>query len=144
MLTVDRVAALHHVGLFSQTPGRVLVAVARSADEVDFGPDESIIEEGATEDTLYVILSGRVRVHRAAGSIGEMGPGSTVGELAVLQPDVRSASVTAVEATRTLRLTKRVVDDLLVDQPEFASSIIAALVSLIKERSDRFATPEST
>lgn len=138
MLTVDRVAALHRVDLFRNAPGRVLAAVAHAADELELEADEPFIVEGTTEDSLYVIVSGRVRVHRGNKQITEVGPGSTVGEMAVLQPEPRSASVTTVTPARLLRLRKRAVDDLLVDHPELAASVIAALVSMVRKSTDLF------
>jgi CRP-like cAMP-binding protein len=47
----------------------------------------------------------------------ELGPGSSVGELAVLAPEPRSASVTALEPTLLLRVNKVVLDELLADRP---------------------------
>ena len=138
MLTVDRVAALHRVGLFAAAPGRVLAAVAHAAEEIELGADEPFIVEGAMEDSLYVVLSGTVVVHRGPRVITEVGAGATVGEMAVLQPEPRSASVTTKEPTRLLRLRKRAVDDLLIDHPELASSVISALVTMVRRSTDLF------
>lgn len=129
---VDRVAALHRVDLFAATPGRVLVAVARAADEVVVGPGEHLIVEGAVEHHLFAIVEGRVRVERLGRSLSELGPGSTVGELAVLVPEPRAASVVAVERTWALRVDKTVLDELLADWPELASGVIGALVARLR------------
>jgi hypothetical protein len=63
MMLVERVAALHEVDLFSAVPGRMLASVAATADEVTVEPGSTFIEHGAVEDCLYVVVSGRVRVH---------------------------------------------------------------------------------
>ena len=125
---VERVAALHRVELFAGVPGRVLAAVARAAVEVRLPPGDVLIEEGAVEAHLYAIVEGRVRVHRGDQTLVELGPGATVGELAALVPQPRGASVTALEPTLVLRLDKAVLDDLLVEWPELAHGVIAALV----------------
>ena len=91
-------------------------------------PGDVLIEEGAIEAHLYAIVEGRVRVHRGDQTLVELGPGTTVGELAALVPEPRSASVTALEPTLALRVDKAVLDDLLVDWPELAYGVIAALV----------------
>ena len=90
------------------------------------------LAEGVVEHHLFAIVEGRVRVERAGRVLLEQGPGSTVGELAVLVPEPRSASVIAVEPTLALRITKPVLDDLLADWPELAASVISALVARLR------------
>jgi len=90
------------------------------------------------------VVSGRVRVHRGDRTLVELGPGSAVGELAVLVPEPRVASVTALEPTLLLRVNKVVLDELLADRPELASGVIAALASRLRasaEHADTDAPP---
>lgn len=129
---VERVTALHRVDLFAAVPGRVLAAVAEAAEEVRAGPGSVLIEEGAVEAHLFAVIEGRVRVHRDARTLLEQGPGATVGELAVLVPQPRAASVTALEPVLLLRVDKTVLDDLLADWPELAEGVIAALVARLR------------
>lgn len=129
---VERVAALHRVELFAGIPGRVLAAVAEASVEEHLASGDVLIREGAVEAHLYVIVAGRVRVHRGSSSLVELGPGATVGELAVLAPAPRTASVTALEPTHLLRVDQAVLDELLVDWPELAHGVIAELVSRLR------------
>jgi CRP-like cAMP-binding protein len=129
---VERVAALHRVQLFAGIPGRVLAAVGEGAVEKRFSTGELLMEEGAVEAHLYAIVEGRVRVHRGDRTVVELGPGATVGELAVLVPAPRTASVTAIEPTHVLRVDQAVLDELLVDWPELAQGVIAELVSRLR------------
>ena len=133
---VERVTALHRVRMFAEVPGRVLAAVAEAAVEERVPAGERLIDEGAIEAHLYAIVEGRVRVHRGDHTIVELGQGSTVGELAVLEPAPRSASVIALEPTRVLRVDEIVLDELLVEWPELARGVIAQLVSRLREVTD--------
>ncbi|MGH3078124.1 MAG: Crp/Fnr family transcriptional regulator [Gaiellaceae bacterium] len=126
---VERVAALHRLDLFAGVPGRVLAAVAEAATEVRAAPGDVLIEEGGVEAHLFAVVEGRVRVHRGEQTLVELGACTTVGELAALVPQPRTASVTAMEPTFLLRLDKEVLDDLLVDWPELAHGVIEALVA---------------
>lgn len=132
MPIVSRVATLHRVDLFAGIPGRVLVAVAAASDEMRVDAGATIIEEGAIEDHLFVVVEGRVRVHRGATTLVELGPGAIVGELAVLVPEPRSAIVTALEPTHLLTVRKPVLDELLLDWPELANGVIASLVAKLR------------
>ncbi len=129
---VERVAALHRVDLFAGVPGRVLAAVAETATEVRASPGMLLIEEGAVEEHLFAIVEGLVRVHHGSQTLVELGPGVTVGELAALEPEPRSASVTAIEETLALRIDKAVLDALLAEWPELTQGVIAALVSRLR------------
>ena len=129
---VERVAALHRIELFARVPGRVLVAVADAVDEIRLTPGEVLMEEGAVESHLYAIVEGRVRVHRGDQTLVELGPGATVGELAVLVPAPRTASATALEPTLVLRVDQPVLDDLLAEWPELTHGVIAELVSRLR------------
>jgi CRP/FNR family transcriptional regulator, cyclic AMP receptor protein len=133
---VERVAALHRVELFAGIPGRVLAAVAEGAVEKRFSPHEVLMEEGAVEAHLYAIVEGRVRVHRGDRDLVELGPGATVGELAVLVPAPRTASVTALESTHVLRVDQTVLDELMLESPELAQGVIAELVSRLRATTD--------
>jgi CRP-like cAMP-binding protein len=137
MTTIERVIALQRVPLFAEIPGRTLAAVARRATEVEVDDGARVIEHGAVEDHLFVLVQGRLRVHSADRTLGVLEAGSTVGELAALVPEPRSASVTALEPATLLRIEKAVLDELLVDQPELATGVIAALVRMIRARTTR-------
>lgn len=133
---VERVAALHRVDLFAGVPGRVLAAVAEATTEVRASPGDVLIHEGAVEAHLYAVVHGRVRVHRGDQTLVELGPGKTVGELAALVPQPRTASVTALEPTLALRLDEAVLNDLLADWPELANGVITALVARLRATAD--------
>ncbi|HYI20715.1 MAG TPA: cyclic nucleotide-binding domain-containing protein [Solirubrobacteraceae bacterium] len=129
---VERVAALHRVDLFADVPGRVLAAVAEAAEEVRGEPGTLLIEEGAVEAHLFAVVEGRVRVHRGGRTLVELGPGASVGELAALVPQPRSASVTVVEPLVALRVDQPVLHDLLAAWPELTDGVVAALVGRLR------------
>jgi CRP/FNR family transcriptional regulator, cyclic AMP receptor protein len=132
MTTVDRVVALHRVPLFADVPGRVLAALAMRATEVEVAAGDVLIEQGAVEDHLYAVVSGRFVARDGERVLRELGAGSTVGELAALAPEPRSASVTALEDGLLLRIDKVLLDELLADRPELARAVIASLVRMLR------------
>jgi CRP/FNR family cyclic AMP-dependent transcriptional regulator len=132
LLTIERVAVLQRVGMFADVPGHTLVAVARLLEEVPVEQGATIIERGAVEDWLFVVSTGRIRVHIGDRTVVETGPGGVVGELAVLAPAPRTASVTALESTLLLRLRRGPFEELLDDRPEIARSVISTLARLLQ------------
>jgi CRP-like cAMP-binding protein len=135
MLLVERVAHLRRVGLFAATPDAVLAGLALSTEEVDFDTGDVLIEAGAVEDWLFVVVSGEVEVVRTDRTV-RLGAGSVVGELAVLDPEQRTATVTALRPTLTFRLDKPAFDAALRDRPEIAQGVITELVRRVREQHD--------
>jgi CRP-like cAMP-binding protein len=132
LLTVERVAVLHKAPLFRAVPGHHLVPVARLLEEVRVDAGVTFIEQGAVEDWLYLIADGTVRVHIGDHTLREMDSGGVVGDLAVLAPAPRSASVTALQPTLLLRLRSEPFDELLEDHPEIARAVISALARMLQ------------
>jgi len=91
-----------------------------------------LIEEGETGDSIYIVLSGRLRayVSDARGrevTLGVHGPGEYVGEMS-LDGGRRSASVQAVEATLCAVVTRETVLRHVSTDPDFALSLIQRLI----------------
>jgi CRP-like cAMP-binding protein len=132
LLTIEKVAYLRQVDIFAGTPDFVLAAVAQIAEEISLDDGETFIEEGAVEDTMYVIVEGEVRVHAGDQTLITLGPGDSVGELAVLDPEPRAASASAAGEALLFRLGKAAFDDVMVDRPEIAQGVIHALVRRVR------------
>ncbi len=87
---------------------------------MQFGPGETIFQEGSTGIWAYLVLVGRVRILRrsTAGreiSLGTVGPGEVFGEYALLAPHRNTASCRAAAPSRLLQLS------LLALRPVFAA-----------------------
>jgi CRP/FNR family transcriptional regulator, cyclic AMP receptor protein len=132
LLTVERVAALRHVNLFAATPARVLAGLASVMEEVGFQKGEELMREGAVEDWLFVVIAGEVEVTRPDRKL-RMSADCVVGELQVLDPQARSATVTAVTPVSALKLNKAAFDEALRTRPEIAAGVIAQLVGMLRE-----------
>jgi AAA family ATP:ADP antiporter len=135
LLTIERVAILNQVEIFADTPDHILVAVAQILEEVELEPGQTFIEEGLVEDWMYIVVDGKVRVHHNGQTIIILGPGNTVGELAVLDPQPRSASVTTQDKVLLFRLAKEAFDEAMSDRPEIARGVIRALTRRLRAES---------
>ncbi|MET0560088.1 MAG: cyclic nucleotide-binding domain-containing protein [Gaiellaceae bacterium] len=58
-------------------------------------PDETLVEQGTPGDELYLVLDGVLGVDVDGEDIAEIGPGAIVGEKALLEGGVRTASLRA-------------------------------------------------
>ncbi len=107
----------------------------------EFAADDVLVRQGEGADHLLVLLRGRARVVVATGSGREVlvavrGPGDVVGELAVLDPAARSATVSALEDLTALVVPSDAFLGFLHDRPHVMLALLRALVRRLRE-SDR-------
>jgi CRP/FNR family cyclic AMP-dependent transcriptional regulator len=115
-------------------PDRVLADVAAICEQVQASPGETIFQKGEIGKSLYVIATGRVRVHDGDQTLEYLTEGQVFGEMALLEPEPRSASVTAMEDTYLLRLDQEPFFELLEDQCEVARGMIRVLTRRLRAR----------
>lgn len=141
--TVDKVLALKRVSLFAETPDDVLAAVAGLLRQTVVDSGVAIVCEGDPGEEMYVIASGRVEARRGGHLLNELGDGEVFGEMAVLDPGPRSATVTSLEPTHLLVLDQAPLHDLLIEQPQIALGIISVLVRHLRDRVSDLETSRS-
>jgi len=95
-----------------------------------------VVSEGDRTDSLYIIVSGRVKIYvnDKKGKevvLGESGPGEYFGEM-VLDEGPRSASVMTLEPTQFLVVPKEDFRGFVVNSPEFALHLICKLIKRVR------------
>ena len=136
MTTLQKTAFLKQVSIFSRLDDAVLVAIANLMVEETVPAGESVITKGDQGDTLYVIVDGQMRVHDGDKTFDSMGSGGVAGEMALLDSEPRSASVTAETESRLLRLDQENFYDLLAGQPDLARDLMGLLSRRLRERTE--------
>ena len=102
---------------------------------------DALLRQGEHADRVHVIVAGRVRVVRLTRHGEEIllalrGPGDVVGELAVIDPAPRAATVNAIEDVSSLTITGRAFTDFLRRHPHLLLAITRTLATRLRE-SDR-------
>jgi len=93
---------------------------------VSFSAGQVLIERGDPGTGLYVIREGQLVVETPDGRF-EYGPGSVVGERALLSEDgMRQARVHALTAGVAVAVGRADVDTLCAEDPEFAERLSRA------------------
>ena len=132
MLTVEKVALLASTHMFSEVPARVLASLAGVMAVRDLAVGDVVMTEGEPGEALFVVVDGSVRVDSGPTTIQTLGRGAVLGELALLDPAPRSATVTAETPCRLLELGKEDFDLVMADEPQLPSGVIRYLVQFIR------------
>jgi CRP/FNR family cyclic AMP-dependent transcriptional regulator len=117
--------------LFDRLPDS-LRQLALRGEVKRFRKHQRLIEEGTFGDTLYIILSGRLRAFSADERgreivYGIYGPGEYLGEMS-LDGGPRSASVVAQEAAVCAVITRHTLQEYIAANPPFAFELIARVI----------------
>ena len=134
MLLIEKVITLKAVEMFARTSEDVLADVAVLAEEVRFKAGEAIFGKGDAGESLYVIVSGEVKVHDGDLVLKHLKSKSVFGELAVLDPEPRSASVTAISDAHLLRLDREAFLELMAGNIEVVRGVLSVLCDRIREK----------
>jgi CRP/FNR family cyclic AMP-dependent transcriptional regulator len=100
-----------------------------------FPKNTVVVREGERTDSLYIIVSGRVKIYVSDEgkevALGEAGPGEYFGEM-VLDEGPRSASVKTLVPTQFLVVPKEDFKEFVTKSPEFALHLILKLIKRVR------------
>lgn len=133
------------IELFRDLPEEGRQLLARHATTRTFKKNTIIISAGDQTDSLYVVLSGRLKIYLddANGreiTLRTVGPNESFGELAVLSEGPRAANVTTLTECRLAVISKQDFNDCLHNNPSIAFMIIRLLVERIREMTEDVST----
>ena len=133
--------ALRRVTMFQGLDQSDLDTLAGVAREVTAERGEIIVSQGSEGESLYVVVSGQIRVYLSdeAGKeiiLGLEGPGAIFGEISVLDGRPRSASVAAMKRTELLKIDGQEFLQLLQTNARLALTVITAFAGMIRKLTD--------
>jgi CRP/FNR family transcriptional regulator, cyclic AMP receptor protein len=127
---------LSTVPLFSRLNEEQLEYVARLLRRRTFKERDVIVRRDTPGDALYILLSGRVKVayldHEDETIIAVMRAGDFFGELSVLDGEMRSADVVALETTEVLILAASDFHESIQAVPAIALSLLQQLAARVR------------
>ena len=126
--------ALAGVPLFSTCSKRDLQIIARHMQVVAVPAGTALMHEGDHGDAFYVVLDGRAVVESTGRAVGALRPGDHVGELALLDPAPRNATVTAASDLTVGVVDARTFAAIIRDVPALTGKLLAALARRLRER----------
>ena len=113
----------------------VLEEVEGQATWVPLRGGEVLFREGETDRSLYLLLSGRLRVAaEAAGALGEVAPGESVGEIALLTGEPRTAKVRALRDSLLARLSPEAFSALSARHPALLAALARVVIRRLRAR----------
>lgn len=128
-----KIEALRSISLFKNLRNRELEQVAQLVDEVDLPAGHVLMREGEQSSQAFVIAAGEVRIERGGRQIAMLGPGSVVGEMALLAEGPRTATATLTKPGSLFVLAHREFHSLLADIPAVQDCVLDEVARRLRE-----------
>jgi serine/threonine protein phosphatase PrpC/CRP-like cAMP-binding protein len=129
-----KLETLHKMPLFRHLTYQELVRVMNIIDVRSYADKDVVIAEGHEGEEMFIILSGKVRVHSGPANIVELGPGQHLGEMALVDKAPRSASVSSVGDSKLMVMTRREFFDIVRKDHDVAVKLLWAFLGVLTER----------
>ena len=125
--------------LFGELTNAQLKQVFSVAHIQHFETGQFVFRQGDTDNALYIVLSGRLRVlqQTEAGTqlLGDVAAGEPVGEFALFTNDPRTASVVAIRKSLVLRIYETDYKALVATNPHFAYTLPQFVINRMRRKS---------
>lgn len=135
---------LNGTALFENLPDEVLINISKEAGLEAFQPEQTIVWEGEPSDRLFIIINGIVTVKKVLKNqpdkiFAYLLPGSSFGEVGILENKPRSATVQAMTDVEVLIFDRQYFLKILNDYPSVAIELAKLLGYYLTESNKRLA-----
>ena len=138
MASTVSTAVLKTVPLFMSFPEDQLRMLTMVVTRKSSPRSTTIMAGGDPTDSLYIVLSGRLKVMMSDSEGKEviltiLGPGEFFGEMGLIDDEPRSATVMTIEPCELLSIAKRDFKKCLAENFEMAMAVMRSLVKRLRE-----------
>ena len=135
----ERIEFLAATELFSGLDKSILQNIAAELVPRQINTGQILIQQGDVGDCMYVVVNGRLRVSleqagKAPQALREVGHGESIGEIALLTGQTRTATVAAIQATEVVCLSKESFDRLAATAPEMVAQLQHSVTEYLRRR----------
>jgi len=132
-------AMMEQVDLLTDLPWREIELLSGYMQAYEAQPGCTVFQEGEPGSYMGLLVAGRVVIRKEAGGVNEAvisieGQGRSIGEMALIDREPRSASCKVLESATVLILTRKEFERLSVQHPSIALKLLMRISKLISRR----------
>ena len=133
----DYLAHLTSVPLFAQCTKAELKSLARHTSDITAEPEQILIKEGQGAYDFFVIVSGEAEVSREGRVVARLQAGDYFGEIGLLAPALRDATVTARSQMELIVLAQWDFEQALAEAPGMTRRLLAGMAHRLRQLDQR-------
>lgn len=132
----EKIEILKKVNIFSEADEKILYGLAGSSREMDILKGKKIFRKGDEGDALYILVEGTVRIHDGNYVLAKLGQGEVFGEYALIDKEKRSATVTAEEKCRVLKILQSDFYGIAEGNRNILRGVLKVLIGRMREMNE--------
>jgi serine/threonine protein phosphatase PrpC len=129
-----KIDVLKKMPLFRHLTYKEIIRVLNVTEVKEYAANQPLIKEGTPGEEMFILLKGKVRVHKNDAFITHLLPGSHIGEMALIDSTPRSASATAEERSRLLILRRTEFYEIVRKDPTLSVKLLWSFVQVLADR----------
>jgi CRP-like cAMP-binding protein len=133
----DYLAHLTSVPLFAQCTKAELKNLARHTSDISAEPGQVLIKEGQGAYDFFVIVSGEAEVSRQGRVVARLKDGDWFGEIGLLAPALRDATVTARSPMELMVMAQWDFEQALAEAPGMTRRLLAGMAHRLRQLDER-------
>ena len=130
-----KIASLKRSPLFEGLSRRQLVEIARLSDDLEVPAGTVLCKQGSRGQEFFIIVDGEATVSRDGENLGTVRGGDFFGEIALLEPVKRTATVTAATPLRLFVVSRRAFDAVVTTDPAIERKVLRAVARRLASQS---------
>jgi len=138
---VNTFEVLQSLPYFASLPVEQIQSLCRACEAIVVEAGQVVIVEGSPPEGLLVVVEGTFEATRQTGSeqlrLGEAGPGEVLGEMSILENQLASATVRALEKGSLIKVPVEVFREVLSD-PGLLGAMVSTVTRRLREREAAF------
>jgi CRP-like cAMP-binding protein len=135
---------LRNSTFFNNLSNDLVLEIARLGEDIYLQKNEVLFYEGDTGDGIYFVMNGVLDVVMGNKTVNQINEGSVLGEIALLDSGLRSATIKAAQKSLLLRFSPELFDEILEDYPLIAKQVMITLVKHVRELTKHLDSTEQT
>ena len=138
MFTIlEKTILLKTVDIFQDIPGELLSQISQISSVKNYEHGEIIFNEGDAGASMFIVLSGEVSIKKGKKLIAKLERGASLGEMALLDHETRSADALSEKDSILLKIDQDVFYELMEGNADIMKQIIRLLTSRIREANSK-------
>lgn len=130
-----KIAALKRSPLFEGLSRRQLTEIARLSDDLEVPAGTVLCKQGSRGQEFFILVDGEATVSRDGEDLATVGGGDFFGEIALLEPVKRTATVTAATPLRLFVVSRQAFDSVVGTDPAIERKVLRAVVRRLASQS---------
>ena len=133
MFTIlEKTILLKTVDLFQDIPGDLLSQISQISKAKNYENGEIIFKEGDAGDSMFIVIDGEISIKKGDKLLAKLERGASLGEMALLDHETRSADAMAEKDSVLLKINQDVFYELMESNADIMKQIIKLLTSRIR------------